>query len=133
MSVAAMVTLSLVASGVSVTFDPATSSRVSVAESAATLVVPTLTVENAFWFGWAPAVMPLSFVRSSAVMTPAALVVAAGMVAALPRFSFEAFLSWTLAVVAVVVAAAPFETLALILAHSSVMLFGPAYLSAAIC
>ena len=46
--VAAIVILSLVASGAIVTFEPATSVSVSVAESAATVVDPTTTLLNAF-------------------------------------------------------------------------------------
>ena len=76
MSAAAMVTLSFVVSGVSVTLLPATSSKVSVFVSAATVVDPTLTFENAFWLTSAPAAMPLSLVLSAAVMRPCALVVA---------------------------------------------------------
>ena len=43
-----MVTLSFVASGVNVIFDPATNSNVSVVVSAAIVVEPTFTLLNAF-------------------------------------------------------------------------------------
>ena len=46
----AIVILSVVASEVKTILEPATNSNVSVALSAATVVVPTLTFENAFWF-----------------------------------------------------------------------------------
>jgi hypothetical protein len=47
-SVAAIVILSLVASGVIVILSPASKVKVSVLESAATVVVPTFTLLNAF-------------------------------------------------------------------------------------
>ena len=48
-----IVILSFVASGVIVTFDPATSVNVSVAESAETVVEPMVTLLNAFWLTYA--------------------------------------------------------------------------------
>ena len=49
-SVAEIVILSFVASGVIVTFVPATNVSVSVAVSAEIVVLPTVTLLNAFWF-----------------------------------------------------------------------------------
>ena len=49
-SVAEIVILSFVASGVIVTFAPAAIVKVSVALSAAIVVEPIVTLEKAFWF-----------------------------------------------------------------------------------
>ena len=75
-----IVTLSLAASGVNVIALLEASSRVSAFESAATVVLPTFTLLNAFWLTSAPAAMPSSFVLSAALIAPSALFVARGTV-----------------------------------------------------
>ena len=79
-SLAAMVTVSLSASGVNVTLEPWINVTVSVLESAETLVVvvPTLTptVEKAFWLTSAPDAIPFNLVLSDKLIKPLADVVA---------------------------------------------------------
>ena len=74
-SVAEIVILSFVASGVIVTLDPATRVKVSVALSAETVVEPTVTLLNAFWLTyelwvWLPAAAVVEVVPIVKLLVP---------------------------------------------------------------